>query len=168
MCAEHDDQLALAHLSLIDMERVQKSIEHLLSANDKHLKAALFRDAVISYAKPFSNNRYSDRTKRLHISENHVPKELVDVHNEILALRDELIAHTDMTIQIPSIDKYQDDIGHNYSMTISGYETIHKDRLIDPLLKLAKAVHSSLLRSRSDQTKNDSQPRVRRVRDHET
>ena len=155
MSAKHDDQLALAHLSLIDMERVQKSIEFLRGTDDKYLKAALFRDAVISYAKPFSNNRYSNQTKGLRISDSHIPKELMSAHKEILALRDELVAHTDMTIQKPKIDKYQDDIGHNYSLSVSGYETIHKDHLIEPLLKLAKAVHSGLMRGRSEQTKND-------------
>lgn len=155
MSEKHDDQLALAHLSLIDMERVQKSIEYLGSTDDKYLRAALLRDAVISYAKPFSNNRYSDRTKELQISENHVPKEFKGIHNEVVALRDELIAHTDMTIQNPKIDKYQDNMGQNYSMSVSGYENIHKDHLIEPLFKLAKAVHTSLLRGRSNQAKND-------------
>ena len=155
MSTTHDDQLALAHLSLIDMERVQRSIEYLLGTDDKYLKAALFRDAVISYAKPFSDNRYSDKKKGLRISDNHVPKELVNVHKEVLALRNELIGHTDMAIQKPKIDKYQDDMGFNYSLCVSGYETIHKDHLVEPLLQLAKAVHGSLLRGRSDQTKND-------------
>lgn len=145
----------MTHLALIDMERVQKSIEYLRGTNDKYLKSALLRDAVISYAKPFSSNRFRDQSKGLRISDNHVPKELTDAHNEILALRDELIAHTDMTVQKPRIKKYQDDVGHNFSMIVTGYETVHKDHLIDPLLSLAKAVHTSLLRGRSDQTKND-------------
>ena len=155
MSAKHDDQLALAHLALIDMERVQKSIEYLRDTDDKYLESALFRDAVISYARPFSSNRFSDQSKGLRISDNHIPKELTDTHKEVLALRDELIAHTDMTVQKPKIEKYQDDVGHNFSMTVSGYATIHNNHLIDPLLKLAKAVHASLIRGRSDQTKND-------------
>lgn len=153
MSTTHDDQLALAHLSLIDMERVQKSIKYLLGTDDKYLKAALFRDAVISYAKPFSGSRYSDKRKGLRITENHIPRDLVDVHKEVLALRDELIGHTDMTIQKPKIDKYEDDMGHNYSLSVSGYGTIHKEHLIEPLLKLAKAVHDSIVRGRSEQTK---------------
>ena len=137
------------------MERVQKSIEYLRNTENKDLKTALFRDAVISYAKPFSNNYYSDQTKGLRISSNHIPKKLKNFHNEVLALRDNFIAHTDMSIQGLRVDKYQDEMGDNYSMCISGYGTIHKDYLIDPLFELAKAVHSSLLRSRSVQTKND-------------
>ena len=155
MSAKHDDQLSLAHLSLIDMERVQKSIEFLCGTDDKYLKAALFRDAIISYAKPFSNNRYSNKTTGLRIADSHIPKGLMSAHKELLALRDELVAHTDMTIQKPKIDKYQDDMGHNFSLSASGYETIHKDHLIEPLLTLARAVHSSLIRGRSGQTKND-------------
>ena len=155
MSTKHDDQMALAHLALIDMERVQRSIRYLHATEEKDLKAALFRDAVVSYVKPFSSSRYSDQTKGLRISSNHVPKELKAAHDEILALRDELIAHTDMTVQNPKIEHYQDEIGVNFTMSVSGYETIHKEHLIEPLVNLAMAVHSSLLRSRSDQAKND-------------
>lgn len=154
MCTKHDNQLALAHLALIDMERVQISIEYLRNANEKDLKDALFRDAVVSYAKPFLNNRYSDGTKGLCISKNHVPNELKNIHDEILVLRDKLIAHTDMTLQKPRVDKHQDEMGDNYSLTISGYENILKDHLIDPFYELSKAVHKSLLNERSNQTKH--------------
>ena len=60
-----------------------------------------------------------------------------------------------MTVQKPKIAKYQDELGLNFSMSVSGYETIHKEHLIEPLLSLAKAVHGSLLHSRSDQVRND-------------
>jgi hypothetical protein len=154
MSAKHNDQLALAHLALIDMERVQKSIEYLKSTEDEYLKDALFRDAVVSYAKPFLNNHYSNGTKGLCISKNHIPNELENFHNEVIVIRDKLIAHTDMTLQKPRVDKYQDEMGDNYSLTVSGYENIFKDHLIDPLYKLSKAVHKSLLNGRSNQTKN--------------
>jgi hypothetical protein len=155
MSGKHDDRLALAQLSLIDMERVQGNIEHIRNSDDKYMKDVLFRDAVISYAKPFLDNRHSDGSRGLRISDKCIPKELRDVHEEILALRDELIAHTDMTIQSPRIEKRQDDLGNNYSMTVTGYDTIHREHLMDPLFKLAKAVYGSLLDTRSDQTKYD-------------
>jgi hypothetical protein len=162
MNSKHDDQLALAHLALIDMERVQKSIEYLRTTNDEYLRSVLFRDAVISYAKPFTNNRFSDQSKGLRIGNNHVPRELADAHKEVLALRDELIAHTDMTAQKPAVEKYTDEVGYNFSMTVSGYEVIHKDQLVDPLLKLSKAVHASLIRGRSNQAGNHLQLRRQR------
>ncbi len=155
MSAKHDDQLALAHLALIDMERVKRSIGYLQETDDKGVRAALFRDAVISYAKPFTSNRYSDGKKGLRISENHVPKELLNIHKELVALRDELVAHTDMTLQKPVIEKFNDEVGDNFSVTVLGYETIHKDHLIEPLLKLAQSVYNGLLRERSAQAKND-------------
>lgn len=137
------------------MERVEKSVNHLSRTKDKFLKAVLFRDAVISYAKPFLNNNYSDGTKGLRINSKCVPAKLKTYHNEILALRNELIAHTDMTRQHPLIEKYEDEVGPNFSITVKGYETIHEDHLIEPLRELAKAVHKHLINKRSDQTKND-------------
>jgi hypothetical protein len=137
------------------MERAQKSIELSQRTNDAYLRAALFRDAVISYAKPFLNNCYSDNSKGLRISDNHVPQELKGAHVEILALRDQLIAHTDMTVQRPKIDKYTAEDGPTYSLSVTGYETIHKDHLVEPLLKLGRTVHRSLMDSRAHQAKND-------------
>jgi hypothetical protein len=154
MSTRHDDQLALAELALTDMHRVQTSIDYIRSTEEKYLKGALFRDAVVSYAKSFLNNQYSDGTEGLCISKNHVPGELKNVHDEVLLLRNKLIAHTDMTLQNPRVDKYQDEIGDNYSLTVSGYENIFKDHLIGPLYELSKAVHKSLLNGRSNQTKN--------------
>jgi hypothetical protein len=155
MSGKHADRLALAHLSLIDIQRVQRGIEHIRGSDDKYMKDVLFRDAVISYAKPFRDNRHSDGSRGLRISDKCIPKELREVHEEILALRDKLIAHTDMTILSPRIEKREDELGNNYSMIVSGYDTIHREHLIDPLLALAKAVYGGLLDTRSDQTKYD-------------
>lgn len=151
MSTKHDDQLALSHLALIDMERAQQSVEYSHRANEKALKAALFREAVVSYAKPFSSNRYSDGKKGLRISENHVPKEMMIIHNQVLALRDKFIAHTDMAEQRPIVEKFKNEKGYDYSVVITGYETIDLDELIDPLFKLAQSVHKSLCRKRSSQ-----------------
>jgi hypothetical protein len=74
---------------------------------------------------------------------------MTSLHKEIINLRNELIAHTDMTLQNPRIKKYEDEVGKNYSMTVAGYETIHKEHLFGPLYKLAKAVHGSLIAARS-------------------
>lgn len=149
MNSKHEDELALAHLALIDMERAQRSIELSRAAGDPYLRAALFRDAVICYAKPFSSNCFSDGRKGLRISDSLVPAELEDAHAEILGLRNQLIAHTDMTVQKPEIEKYDDEVGPNYTLSVSGYETIHKDHLAEPLLRLGKAVHRALMRNRS-------------------
>ncbi len=77
------------------------------------------------------------------------------LHKEVLTLRNELIAHTDMALQNPNIEKYEDEVGKNYSMNVIGYETIHKDHLIEPLYKLARAVHGSLVNSRSKSVESD-------------
>jgi hypothetical protein len=154
MSVKLDDQLALAYLALIDMERVQTSIGYLRNTKEKDLKDALFRDAVISYAKPFLNNLYSDGTKGLSINKSHIPNELDNIHHEVLDLRNKLIAHTDMTLQKPKISESLGEVGCNFSMSVSGYQTIHKDHLIEPLYKLAKVVHANLMSYLLDKPKN--------------
>tara|TARA_R110001592_G_scaffold229740_1_gene486407 strand:+ start:1693 stop:2166 length:474 start_codon:yes stop_codon:yes gene_type:complete len=156
MNKKHDDKLALENLSIIDMERVILSIDCISGTESPHIKAALFRDAVISYAKPFLKNKFSDNSKGLCISTNHVPKNLKSVHKEVLDLRNELIAHTDMAIQNPEISRYKDEIGEmKYWVSVTGYRTIHKEYLLKPLQALAEAVQIELINSRGTMVKNN-------------
>ena len=44
-----EETLVFNHLSLIDMERVEKSLLKLKETDDPYLKEVLFRDAVIKW-----------------------------------------------------------------------------------------------------------------------
>ncbi len=57
MLTPNQEKYVFRHLSLIDMERVEQSLSLLGKTDDPYLKEILFRDAVISYVKPFTDNR---------------------------------------------------------------------------------------------------------------
>ena len=57
MLTEEEEKHVFNNLSLIDMERVVKAYEKIKLLDDVYLEEVLFRDAVISYAKPFSQNK---------------------------------------------------------------------------------------------------------------
>ena len=139
------ESYVLRYLALIDMERTQRSLEHLSEVQDKHLRGALFRDAVVSYVKPFSDNRGRHTKKGLKISQKGIPKELKTAHKELIEIRNQLFAHMDIDKQTPQVDVYEIDGKKHVSFTVKGYETVYLDHLIGPLAQLAKAVHSHLM-----------------------
>lgn len=140
-----EERYVLSHLSLIDMERVARSVEYLATAVDEHLREVLFRDAVVSYAKPFSDNRGVFAKKGLRISEKGIPQQLKAAHLEIIRIRDKLFAHMDLDMQKPQLSHFEINGEMHHSFTITGYGKVFAEHLVDPLGKLARAVHSHLM-----------------------
>jgi len=99
MLTPKQEQYVLRHLSLIDMERVQHSLSKMKELNDGYLKEALFRDAVVSYIKPFSGNRGENQKKGLRISQKGIPAHLKAAHQKIEDIRNKLFAHNDLEHQ---------------------------------------------------------------------
>jgi len=143
MLTPKQEQYVFKHLSLIDMERTLKSIEAMESLKDDYLKEALFRDAVVSYVRPFSDNRGENIKRGLKLNQKNISKELKSVHKEIENIRNELFAHNDLT-------KQQVDFGPGTSFSIKGYEKVSFAHLVDPLKELALIIHKSLMKEMSE------------------
>ena len=95
-----------------DMEKCVEYLKHAQSAYFSETYAiarGLITAAVICYARPFSNNadhpsafpNPSFRSKHLSASE-------LELHNHLLALRDEVIAHSDAERNPVSANMYSD------------------------------------------------------------
>ena len=140
-----EERYVLSHLSLIDMERASRSIEYLATTVDDHLREALFRDAVVSYAKPFSDNRGVFTKKGLRISEKGIPQELKVVHLEVIRVRDKLFAHIDLDVQNPELTHFEINGEMHHPFSVTGYGKVFAEHLVEPLGKLARAVHAHLM-----------------------
>lgn len=141
-----EEAYVFRQLSLIDMKRAQRSLEYVADTTDEHLREALFRDAVVSYAKPFSDNRGIHVKKGLRLKEKGIPAELKATHAEIIRIRNELFAHMDLPRQAPRMDEYKVGGKRATSFTVAGYGKVYTEHLIQPLKQLTKAVHNQLLR----------------------
>ena len=139
------ERYVLYHLSLIDMDRVTRSLSLLSEVHDDYLREALFRDAVICYAKPFSSNNALDGKARIRVKASFVPQALTSTHKEIIKLRNQLFAHMDIDKQAPNIS-IETINGEKYiSFSVTGYERVFTDHLVVPLQTLAKTTHSFLM-----------------------
>lgn len=130
------------HLILVDMERVQKSVEYLSTVEDKHVAEALFRDAVVSYAKPFSGNRRFIAQSRLRLADTFVSAALRAAHDDIIVLRNKLFAHMDLDHQVPNVSVHIVDGRPRISFSVRGYERVFAEHLVAPLAALAKSAHT--------------------------
>lgn len=137
------EQYVFKHLSLIDMERAQKSIKVMQASKDEYIKEALFRDAVISYVRPFSGNRGEHVKNGLKLKMSVVPKEMKNSHIEIEKVRNQLFAHNDVKQQNVQF-------GPGSSFAIKGYEKVFLNHLVDPLRALAESVHTKLSQEMSE------------------
>jgi hypothetical protein len=140
----------LRYLALIDMERAQRSLGYIAGTEDSYLKDALFRDAVVSYVKPFSDNRGLHTKKGLKIGENGIPKALKAAHKEIVEVRNQLFAHMDLDKQVPHVEVYYINGEKQVSFTVKGYERVYTDHLVGSLVQLAKSVHCHLMKELQD------------------
>lgn len=138
MLTRNQEKYVLRHLSLIDMKRVQRSLAMLKDIEDEYLKEVLFRDAVVNYIKPFSDNRGDYQKKGLRISQKGIPSRLKSAHKEIEDLRNKIIAHNDLAYQ-------EVGFGPGTSFSVKGYERVFVYHLVEPLHQLAEAVINQLL-----------------------
>lgn len=136
MTTQQQELYAFHHLSLIDMQRTWESLESWSEAQSNTVRNALFRDAIVCYACPFKTNRGIHG--KLILDQNLIPDALRAEHNEVIALRDQIVAHNDLNIQNLNF-------GPGTCFTVNGYENIHKDYLVEPLKRLSHAVHSSIM-----------------------
>lgn len=136
------EQYVFHHLTLIDMERARASLGHLREVKNRHIQEALFRDAVVCYAKPFSRNRSLGGKRELRMEESFVPSALEAAHKEVLTLRDKLIAHVDLDEQAPKVSIFEIDGKKKVVFGVKGYERLFTSHLVDPLDSLAAKAHA--------------------------
>ena len=125
------------------MERVQKSIERIETSNDQYIKEALFRDAVVSYIRPFSDNRGENVKRGLKLNQKGIPKELKSAHKEVEDIRNQLFAHNDLS-------KQETQFGPGTSFTVNGYEKVFCEHLVEPLKQLSVVMHEYLMQEMNE------------------
>jgi hypothetical protein len=78
------------------------SLLHAKNQPDGWLRDCLFRDMIISYARPFSGNR-APGIKNHRLKDGRVPVPHRTLHRELISLRNQLIAHTDLPRRNPRV-----------------------------------------------------------------
>lgn len=121
----------------------QNSIELLSDSKELRLKYILLRDIVISYARPFSINRGIEVSKHS-LGSKFIPPKHKNLHNELIDLRDQLFAHTDLSYRKPKVADFSSGDHKWFPMSFKGFDYNCLLAKIDDIADLIKKVQESL------------------------
>jgi len=88
----------------IDLDSTKHSLCVLKRYRREDVRHCLLRDIVVSYARPFSGNKGQDIPKHK-LTKKVVPRNLCQLHDDLIKLRNQLFAHTDYTYRRPGTQK---------------------------------------------------------------
>lgn len=75
---------------------------HVNTQEPGYAQLVYLRDAVVSYGRPFSTNR-GIHTKKHNLEEDFIPNNYLELHREIIRLRNTLFAHSDIAERNPCL-----------------------------------------------------------------
>lgn len=96
----HDD-ICFYFLCSSDFEQVITTFELLKTCVDSQLRYRLFVFIIISYARPFTQNRGNVKSHSL--KKTIVPTVYRKLHDEVIEYRDRVVAHTDVDFRNPHL-----------------------------------------------------------------
>lgn len=82
--------------SIKDLNNAWRLLQEIKQCEGNSIVAAAFRFALIEYSKPYKISR--GNTKRHSLNEEHIPCRYRELHKRILDARDQIHAHSDLTI----------------------------------------------------------------------
>lgn len=82
--------------SIKDLNNAWRLLQEIKRCEGSSLVSAAFRFALIEYSKPYGKSR--GNIKRHSLKEEHVPLSHRELHKRILDARDQIHAHSDLTI----------------------------------------------------------------------
>lgn len=85
-----------------DLALARRSGELAAGEEDPDVQAALLRDMVVSYGRPFSGNHVA-RGGLKRIPTTWIPESMAALHAELIQLRDRAFAHSDMDFRKPTV-----------------------------------------------------------------
>jgi hypothetical protein len=127
----------------IDFDTTQHSLRVLRRYRRQDVRVCIWRDIVVSYARPFSGNR-GERTRNHQLEKKFVPAEFRALHEELLRLRCEQLAHTDRTYYNPKAVDWSRAGRKWFPMSFRGYDFSNLDAQVPSIERLVAAVERNL------------------------
>jgi len=99
---ETEEKYVFLRTCTSDFHMAEKSLLLMADFESGYIQFVLLRDAVISYGRPFSENRGKHISPH-RLSIEFVPDEYSQLHSDILRLRNTLFAHSDILAKNPKL-----------------------------------------------------------------
>lgn len=139
ICDNTAEYLALLRLADSDFAQAEHCLLAIKEIEDRKVQFSLACHAVICYCRPFTSNR-GVNTSKVNIDKSLLPEEINDDHNRIMAARNQIVAHTDVSWRKPQLSSYTASNGHCYAMAFKGFYYEHAIELGDIIRGLLPVV----------------------------
>ena len=136
--AKIKEYYAFMRLADSDFDSARRSIKSLSRVRHPDTVSAIIRDSLISYARPFTGNRGIIKKKNLRLLESLVPEKMLEAHKKIMDVRNQIVAHTDVSYRKPMVGKIKGKSSKLYPISYKGfyYEDLLKlPNILEPLIK---------------------------------
>jgi hypothetical protein len=129
----------------VDFSTARGAIKVLKRYRRPDVQYALLRDLIVVYVRPFSTNQGPLSKHTLSVKQ-HVPTLMKPLHNELVRVRMEQFAHTDLTYYSPETLAFKGPNGefHGYAMMFKGYDYAALLNKLPQIEELVRAVESSV------------------------
>lgn len=124
-----------------DFYECAETLELLKSAESNKVKMALFKAAVIAYARPFSGNKATFKNDNWRLLKGEWDIDTI-THDLALEYRSKLFAHSDIPYRSPKLGK----IGNRFPISMRANYFEKYMELVDPLLLQSKQMITALVK----------------------
>ena len=100
------EKYCFLRLYSVDLDTALHTLKVMRRYRREDVLFPLLRDVVVTYVRPFSSNKGQVYGNDELSSKKHVPKELRELHDELVRARKEQFAHTDLKYYRPKISNF--------------------------------------------------------------
>lgn len=109
-----------------------------------NIRNALLRDIIVAYARPFSTSK--GKLSKHNLPTKIVPLPMRSLHKELIDLRNQLFAHTDLIFKNPEVANWSSGQRKWFPMSYRGFDYSSLNKQINEMSNLITAVKNELLK----------------------
>jgi hypothetical protein len=98
------------------------ALDHIQKTDIEFVRLSLLKDAAISYCRPFKQSCGSFNKNLKPLDNSFVPSTLIKIHKELLDLRDQVFAHTDLDVRSAVLHCWTSDPSPIFPIQFKGYD----------------------------------------------
>jgi hypothetical protein len=119
---ENEEKYVFLRFATGDLEQAIRGLKELLECPSTSIKYALLRDSIVAYCRPFTKCRGKFHKQIRLETEEFVPSVMAALHAQLIELRDQTYAHTDLEPRRPVLHMWRRPQGNIFPIQFKGYD----------------------------------------------
>ena len=142
------------HMHFLSCIRDLESSKNILEiikkeeGKDAPLLEAAFKFALVEYSKPYKKSK-AYKAKLSTFDTKYIPKHLFPLHERIIKARDQILAHSDVTVIDPQIESIYGNLAKITYNVVTGLEELPN---LDKIIELIEATIVNINTSKEEET----------------